>query len=194
MSDQHSTEAQQVIQRMMEYAKLATENELCRILGVSQSALAMAKKRGRLSERLLFRYATKYNVPVSFLLGKEPSVFGAKTGIIEVPLPSGQIQVFQFAPIEVQLERVKKIYEVGSWPMQKMLDLFLSDFMVALTAFDLQTRYKRRRGRLKEEDSAELARILLEYLPKAQEMIGSSKTVRGQKIRRHGRSASEKKS
>jgi hypothetical protein len=63
-----------------------------------------------------------------------------------------------------------------------MVDLVLSDFMVALTAFDLQTRYKRRRGRLKREDSAELARILLEYLPRAQEMIGRSKTARGQKI------------
>lgn len=78
--------------------------------------------------------------------------------------------------------------------MRKMVDLVLSDFMVALTAFDLQTRYKRCKDRLKREDSVELARILLEYLPRAQEMIGRSKTVRGQKIRRQRRSESEKKS
>lgn len=61
------------IQRMLASGHFETEAQLCRALEISQSSLVKAKRKDRLSERLLLKFALTFDVPVKWLLtGKRP--------------------------------------------------------------------------------------------------------------------------
>ena len=102
---------EQIIERMMARGQFDTEAQLCRALGITQSSLVKAKRKGRLSERLILKFALAYDVPVKWLL------MGGPQKAIETQQRARNHEIERTRLQEL----VEEIYRAGEEPLREML-------------------------------------------------------------------------
>jgi transcriptional regulator with XRE-family HTH domain len=114
------------IQRMMASGHFETEAQLCRALGISQSSLVKAKRKGHLSERLLLKFALAYDVPVKWLLTGKRTPEDKRRRVTLTPALVGEIELTGLH------ELVDEIYGTAEKPLQEALRALLKELAIVL--------------------------------------------------------------
>lgn len=123
------------IQRMLTSGCFATEAQLCRALGISQSSLVKAKRTGRLSERLLLKFALSFNVPVQWLLTGTRPPYDEGPPITLTPELLEEIDAAGFHTL------ADEVYATAEKPLQDALRALLKELAIVLkTRHALRTK------------------------------------------------------